>query len=372
MYSVPKHDKYVKKAIMKKKILLLLVFIFIAPTYALEPLPSNIRGVVPKHAVNPTAYPQYNSNSNTFNIAILPGAGSHVAFATGIIAETLEKMDYDIIVGNSSGGLTTLMAYAYDKQLLINMTRGLDTDKVLIKHNTFMTILFGGSSFADNTPLKQYLYSNITDDIIDKMANRYKKGKRGYITSSNIETGETVYWDIGAIASSSMSYDEKREILTKLTVSSTALPAIFPPEIFEVSYKGKKYTQVLADGSLVEKLPIQEWMLPTNFKSIKDKNIYLIQTKEFVSNAPSMQHKAINIGLRSLNASYSNTYFLYKDIIGYWASLNATNAYVNSIPSDSPLNDLGCEFSKKIIQKRLMAGQNLVISDTLKWIKFNK
>ena len=84
------------------------------------PLPGTIRGVVPAYAVDKENYPKYTVSNKDFNIAILPGNAGKGSFATGIIAETLVDTDYDILIGTSSGGLTTLFSMQMtDKHLLI-------------------------------------------------------------------------------------------------------------------------------------------------------------------------------------------------------------------------------------------------------------
>ena len=136
-----------------------------------------------------------------------------------------------------------------------------------------MALLFG-DSFADNTPLKEYLAKHITNTLIDKMTHRYKMNKRGYVLTTNIETAKSVFWDIGAIASLDKSYEKHPEILTNILLASVALPGIYPTKEFIVSHKGKKYYQTHIDGTIdgtVATNPhVQNWMLPQNFSKIKE------------------------------------------------------------------------------------------------------
>ena len=337
----------------------------------ISPLPTNIRGLVPQHAVNKDKYPQYSTTDNTFNIAILPGDGGNGAFATGIIAEKLKNTDYDIIIGTSSGGLTTLFSYANDREALIKFTSNITADKILDSKIKIIALLFG-NSFADNTPLKEYILSNITNGIIDKMAHRYKMNKRGYVMTTSIDTAESVFWDIGAIASLDKSYDYRRNLLTKILVSSSALPIIFPPEKFNVSYQGKVYYQTHIDGGVGTNEMIQPWMLPKNYHNVSNKNVYLIQTKEFVHDFPASENKIPNIAVSALGTTYTNTYYLYKTILGYWATQNNTKAYVNFIPQNSPLNFGGYDFSSKAITTQFNGGRKLVQENKLQWININK
>ena len=335
------------------------------------PLPTNIRGVVPEFAVDKENYPKYTVPNKAFKIAILPGDGGNGSFASGIIAETLTDTDYDILIGTSSGGLTTLFSYANDRQALIKFTLGIDSYKILKEKYKIIALLFG-DSFADNKPLKAYLEQNITNALIDKMASRYKMHKRGYILTTNIDTAESIFWDIGTIASLDKSYEERRKILTKILVSSAALPIVFPPQKFTVSYKGKKYYQTHVDGGVATNELIQNWMLPQNFSNIKDKAVYTIQTKEFIHNFPAIENKIPNIAIGAMGSTYTNTYYLYKTILGYWSTRNNVKSYVNFIPKDSPLNFGGYDFSKNAITTQFNAGRKLVQDKKLQWVNMNK
>ena len=216
-----------------------------------------------------------------------------------------------------------------------------------------MALLFA-NSFADNTPLKKYLAKHITNTLIDKMESRYKMNKRGYVLTTNIDTVESVFWDIGAIASLDKSYEERRNISTNILVASATLPVVSPPQKFTVSYKGKKYYQTHVDGGVATNEFIQNWMLAQNFSSIKDKAVYTIQTKEFVHNLPAIENKIPNIAVGAISSTYTNIYYLYKTILGYWATRNNVKSYVNFIPKDSPMNFGGYDSSKMQLQLNLM------------------
>ena len=357
-----------------KKIITILILLStntIASEISVPLLPTNIRGVVPTYAVDKENYPKYTVQNKDFKIAILPGDGGTGAFAAGIISETLKNTDYDIIIGTSSGGLTTLFSYANDRQALINFTLGLDSDKVLKEKYKIIALLFG-NSFTDNTPLKKYLKKHITNTLIDKMTRRYKMHKRGYILTTNIDTAESVFWDIGAIASLNKSYEERREILTNVLLASAALPGIFPKKEFIVSHKGKKYYQSHIDGTIATNPNVQNWMLPQNFSKIKDKALYTIQTIEFIHNVPAVENRLLYIANGAISQSCGNTYQLNKTILGYWSTRNNVKSYVNFIPKDSPLNFGTFNFSKEAITTQFNAGRKLVQVQKLQWISTNK
>ena len=358
---------------MKKYIFLILALV---STNAIAndssvPLPTNIRGVVPEFAVDKENYPKYTVPNKAYNIAILPGDGGTGSYASGIMVETLKNTDYDIIIGTSSGGLATLFSYANDRQAIINFTLGIDSDKILKEKYQIIALLFG-DSFAENKPLKTYLAQHITNALIDKMASRYKMHKRGYIVTTNINTAESIFWDIGAIASLDKSYEERRKILIKILAASAALPGIFPPQEFTVSYKGKKYYQTHLDGTVATNELIQNWMLPQNFSNIKDKAVYTIQTVEFIHDFPAVNNTMPNIAMGAMSGSCANTYYLYKTILGYWSTRNNVKSYVNFLPKDSPLNFGTFDFSKNAITTQFKAGRKLVQDKKLQWININK
>jgi hypothetical protein len=107
---------------------------------------------------------------------------------------------------------------------------------------------FGYGYIMNAKPLKKLFHENFNKEFLDKIAAEHKKGRRLYIGTTNIDTGQLTVWDMGAIAASNRA--DKYERFSDIIYASTALPVYLPPQYMEVDIKDKKYYQMHIDGGI--------------------------------------------------------------------------------------------------------------------------
>lgn len=108
--------------------------------------------------------------------------------------------------------------------------------------------IFGYGYVMNAKPLKALFKKTFDKDFLDKIAAEHKKGRRLYIGTTNIDTGQLTVWDMGAIASSNRP--DKYTRFNQIIYASTALPVYLPPEYIEVDIADKKYYQMHVDGGI--------------------------------------------------------------------------------------------------------------------------
>jgi hypothetical protein len=85
-----------------------------------------------------------------------------------------------------------------------------------------------------------------TDDLL-RPSSPSTRGRRLLIATTNLDTEETVIWDMGAIASRG---DEASKLFRDVLVASASIPGVFPPTLIEVEGKGRALSEMHVDGGV--------------------------------------------------------------------------------------------------------------------------
>lgn len=196
-----------------------------------------------------TKYSDVNS-SVPIDILALTGGGSRGAFGTGLLVGWTAKGDipsFDIVTGISTGAVMAPFVFLGGEELdkVEYFYTKMHTQEVF---TSSLLHIFGYGYVMNAKPLKKLFKENFNKEFLDKIALEHKKGRRLYIGTTNIDTGQLTVWDMGAIASSNRvdKYKRFRDII----YASTALPIYLPPEYIAVHVKDKKYYQMHVDGGI--------------------------------------------------------------------------------------------------------------------------
>lgn len=185
-----------------------------------------------------------------FDILTLTGGGSRGAFGTGFLVGWTRKGDmpkFDVITGISTGAVMAPFIFLGGEELqkAEYFYTKMNTEDVFIR--SWMSF-FGYGHIMNAKPLKKHFRKNFDKAFLDKVALEHKKGRRLYIGTTNIDTGQLVVWDMGAIASSTR--EDKYERFADIIYASAALPVYLPPQYMAVTIEGKKYYQMHVDGGI--------------------------------------------------------------------------------------------------------------------------
>ena len=179
----------------------------------------------------------------------LSGGGSNGAFGAGLLvgwSAAGTRPEFTIVTGVSTGAIMAPFAFlgaAYDAQLKEMYTKYSTKDLV---RKYFILNALTGSSLVDTTPMKKMLANYITQQVMEAIAAEYKKGRRLYVATTNIDAKRPVIWNLGLIASSGRP--DALELIHKTILASAAIPGIFPPMLFEVEADGMRYDEMHVDG----------------------------------------------------------------------------------------------------------------------------
>ncbi len=258
-----------KKKFMFKILLLVIVFIFSAcsrptapPVEAMKEQPwgsidLNITRDTSEFDIknslgNSLRYKLENSKdtNKTFNILAISGGGSQGAYGCGVLSAWYHRGDipkFDVVTGISTGSIISSFIFLGDENIdyISKIYTSIKTSDIYY-YNFFK--IFGGSSITSTTPLKEMIEKYITKELLFKVAAEYKAGRRLYVGTTNIDSGNLVVWDMTAIAASNRA--DKVQLYRDIIYASSAMPGVFDPQYFEITYKDKKYYQMHIDGGM--------------------------------------------------------------------------------------------------------------------------
>ena len=198
---------------------------------------------------NKDDYPSDSDGKRVYPMLCISGGSANGAYGVGLLkgwSVEGSRPKFKVVTGVSTGAITAPMAFLgkdYDdiaEQLYTTMST-----KDVMKMNGPLRALFG-NSLASNKPLEKQIKKYITDDMLKKIAEEHKRGRRLYVGTAYLDAQRFVIWDMGAIACKGDIGLFRRVIL-----ASAAIPMIFPPVILRVEVNGVAYDEMHVDGGTI-------------------------------------------------------------------------------------------------------------------------
>lgn len=245
-----------------------------------------------------------NIKVNELNALTLSGGGSSGAFGAGVLVGWTEagtRPQFDVVTGISTGALIAPFAFlgpAYDKQLTEAFTTISDKD---IFERVGLRGVIDTGAFTSNAPLQKMLDKYLPEDVIDRIAVEYGKGRRLLIGTTNLDADRPVIWNMGAIAASGRP--DRSKLFKQVILASTSIPGAFPPQHFQVNSDGKSFEEMHVDGGVTTEV----FLMPAGLslrnpqgRALGKARLYVIRngrtSPEFSvvkANLPSIAGKAI-------------------------------------------------------------------------------
>ena len=177
------------------------------------------------------------------------GGGENGAFGAGLLcgwSEQGTRPVFELVTGISTGALTAPFAYlgsTYDPQLRAVYTE-LTPTHVLLKR--YVTAALFDDAMADNSPLFKTISRFLDEDMLAALAKGYGDGRLILVGTTDLDAQQPVIWNVGAIAAS--GHPRALYTIRRLLLASAAIPAAFPPTMFDVTLDGKPYQEMHVDG----------------------------------------------------------------------------------------------------------------------------
>lgn len=177
----------------------------------------------------------------------ISGGGPRGAYGAGLLAgwtESDTRPEFTIVTGVSVGALTAPFAFLgpdFDDELETVYTTYYTDDLVHLSANW-------RDSFASSNPLKKVIAKYVNDEMLSALAVEYRKGRRVYIITTNLDASRPVMWDLGAIAVSGSS--NALQLIRDVILASASIPVLMPPVDIGVEVNGEHYDEMHVDGGV--------------------------------------------------------------------------------------------------------------------------
>ena len=185
------------------------------------------------------------------SILVLSGGGANGAYGAGVLVgwtETGERPPFSIVTGVSTGAFAAPFAFlgpGFDGVLKALYTEGRTAGLLSWRPLAF---LFQPSLFSSKT-LQRLVDEYVTQELLEKIAAQCATGRLLLIGTTNLDSEETVIWNMCALAKQGgpQALARFRQVL----VASGSIPGVFPPVMIpRGSADGRAITEMHVDGSL--------------------------------------------------------------------------------------------------------------------------
>ena len=186
------------------------------------------------------------------NYLAISGGADDGAFGAGVLVGWSEhgtRPTFKGVTGVSAGALVAPFAFAgpeYDSALSKIFTT-IDQRDVFASRPIFAAVT--SDAMADTAPLSNLIARYMDERLAADIAREYARGRLLFIATTNLDAGQSVIWNIGAIAQSGRP--EALDLIRRILLASASIPAFFPPVMFDVSYNGKPYQELHVDGGAI-------------------------------------------------------------------------------------------------------------------------
>lgn len=187
-----------------------------------------------------------------YTLLVISGGGAKGAFGAGVLkgwSAQGGRPPFTVVTGVSTGALMATWAFLgsrYDRLLERFYTQ--TTDERIFRHRGLLFAPFI-DSLLDTTPLRRTIAAAIDQQILEEVADEYRKGRRLYVASTDLDANRLVVWDLGGIAAS--GHPDRLERYREALRASASIPVAFPPVYFPVEVDGRVYGQMHVDGGTV-------------------------------------------------------------------------------------------------------------------------
>ena len=226
----------------------------VLPWGAIDSLANQPQEETPAPSPAPAPEPVLDAVSRTadgrprFALLALSGGGSRGAFGAGLISgwtRSGNRPQFTAVTGISTGALMGTYAFLgpkYDDELERFYTATTNAD---IYSDRGLSGLLGDAA-KDSGPLKRLIERNVDEEVLAEVANEYRRGRRFFVGTTNLDSGRLVVWDMGAIAASDRP--DRLQRFRDVLLASSSIPMVFPPVYFPVEWEGSTYWQMHVDG----------------------------------------------------------------------------------------------------------------------------
>lgn len=290
------------------------------------------------------------------NILVLSGGGADGAFGAGVLvgwAESGLRPVFDIVTGVSTGALMATLVFLgaeYDP-VLKDVYTTVSSDDIYRKKG--LKGVFS-DSLLDYTPLKDKIESLVTEELLERVAREHHAGRRLYVATTNLDSGEVVVWDMGYIAAS--GHPDRVKIYQKVLLASAAVPGLFQPVYIRPS-ESTEARQMHVDGGVKSPVLLRAFMLK---QPAARRNVYVIVNShmKLLNADKAVEPEVLDISRKSITELLRG--LLQRTVYQAYVTSRQSKASFNliSIPDHAPSAKDGLTFEPAVMKRQFELGRD--------------
>lgn len=163
------------------------------------------------------------------SILALSGGGANGAYGAGVLVGWTDsggRPGFRVVTGVSTGALAAPFAFLgpqWDGRLAAAYADGGARNLLAWRQ---LAALVSPSLYSSRV-LRQLVDRAVTVEMLAEIATQNDKGRRLFVATTNLDSEETVIWDMGLIAKQGGS--QGLRLFRDVLVASASIPAVFPP-----------------------------------------------------------------------------------------------------------------------------------------------
>jgi predicted acylesterase/phospholipase RssA len=275
------------------------------------------------------------------NVLALSGGGAGGAFGAGAIvgmSESGQRPQFAVVTGVSAGALIAPYAFlgpAWDHQLT-QIYAGGSGEHVLQSRG--LGAVFGSSMYR-GTPLKKLVDRYASDELIQAIAREAGKGRLLLVATTDVNTGEPVVWDLGAIAMHGGS--GARTLFRDVLVASASVPGIFPPIAIKIPESDGQRDETHVDGGVTLPFfiaPSPADMTGDSIGTARGAKLYVLVDGQLGEQPRATRLRASAILSRSVSASLNGMLRTSLELTAATAEQSGVTLDYSAIPISYPFH----------------------------------
>jgi hypothetical protein len=178
---------------------------------------------------------------------ILSTGGEEGAYGAGFLngwLQTGTRPQFSAITGVSTGALMATYVFAGPQ-----FAEDLHQVYTTISATDIFEVAATPESLVDSWPLAKMIDKRVTPEILAAVAAEYKKGRRLFVLTTDLDAGRTVVWNMGAIAAH--GDDAALKLFRQVLLAASSIEAFFPPVFITVEANGHRFQEMHGDGGVL-------------------------------------------------------------------------------------------------------------------------
>jgi len=344
------------------------------PTDAAAGPPGDIRMMGPDHrfvdeSIQRVARRAFDlRRGEPFSILALSGGGADGAFGAGALVGLTHagaRPKFSVVTGVSAGALLAPYAFLgpeWDQQLTDAYTSG-RADHLLQPRG--LGVIFDSSVYLGR-PLEQLIDHYLSDELVQAVAREAASGRLLLVATTNVDTGETVVWDLGSIAMNGGPI--ARALFRDVLVASASVPGMFPPVVMHIQDDGGEYSEAHVDGTATVPFFVPPALLqpPQDVPHRSPPTVYVIVDGRLSEKPRSTRLRFRTIVSRSISAGLTHMTRTTLELTATTAQLQGASLQYSAIPAAYP-NLASFDFRASTMRSLFQYGHDCAYAGRL-WI----